>query len=65
MLFDCLLQIREAQAMTKDRLDDLILENSQLKRKLFHKSAEFSSYRSTIESSSARTIRSYREKVCS
>ena len=57
------LQIREAQAQTKDRLDELTLENCQLRKKLLHKSEEFSYYRSRVESTGARTISSYKEKV--
>lgn len=53
-------KVREAQSKTKDRLDDLTLENSQLRRKLLLKSEEFCNYRSSIESTSAKT---YREKV--
>ena len=49
--------------MTKDRMDDLILENAQLRRKLMLRSEEFSEYRSSIESANARVIRNYKEQV--
>lgn len=55
--------MNESQARTKDRLDNLILENSQLRKKLLLRSEEFCQYRSSIESTGAKTIRSYREKV--
>lgn len=58
-----MLQVRESQARTRDRLDQLLLENTQLRRKLLLKTQEFSDYRSAVESTNAKVIRSYKEKV--
>ena len=49
---------------TKDRLDDLTLENSQLIKRLLTKSEEFSLYRAEVESTSAKALLSFKEKVC-
>ena len=48
---------------TKDRLDDLTLENTQLRKKFLSKSEEFSDYRASVESKSAKAILSYKEKA--
>ena len=44
-------------------MDELTLENCQLRKKLLHNSEEFSYYRSRVESTGARAISSYKEKV--
>ena len=56
-------QISEAQSKTKDRLDELMLENIQLRKKHIAKSEELAKYRANVERSSARTVQDYREKV--
>ena len=56
-------QIRDAKARTKDMMDDLIQENSQLRKKLMLKSEELSEYRSSVESANSKVIRNYKEKV--
>ena len=55
--------MRKEQEKTRDRLDDLTLENSQLIKKLLSKCEEFSQYRAEVESTNTKTVLSFKEKV--
>ena len=51
------------EAKLRDRLDNLLLENSQLRKKLLAKTEEFCRYKVNVERSNDRTIQSFKEKV--
>ncbi len=51
------------ESKLKDRLDDLILENSQLRKRLLTKTEEFCHFKVNVERSNARTLQSFKERV--
>lgn len=56
-------KVDETKDQLKNRLDDLMLENCQLRKKFLSKSEEMSQYRADVECSGAKIISSYKEKV--
>ena len=57
------MQVKQVECNYKDRLDSLMVENTQLRRRLFSTTDQYSAYRSNVERLQAETIYSAKEKV--
>ena len=56
-------KVWKVESKYRDRLDDLMRENAQLRRRLLQKTDQFCEYRANIEKLQTEKIRSTKEKV--
>jgi len=57
-------QVKDVELKLKDRMDTLLLENSQLRKKLLTKTEEFCQYKVNVERNNAKTLQTFKERVC-
>lgn len=57
------IQVRDVETKLKDRLDNVVLENSQLRKKLLAKAEEFRQYKVNVEQINSQRIHNFKEKV--
>ena len=57
------LQVRTVEDHHRSRIDTLLQENTALRRRLLHKTEEFSQFRSSVEKSQRMTLNTFKERV--
>lgn len=55
--------VKAVQSNYKGRLDTLMQENAQLRKRLMHKTDQFCDYQATMEKHQTQTVRDFRDKV--